>query len=197
MSWRNDRFRAYRRYGRSIYFPSFQISVASFQSFPIFSQTTTYLPVTSLGSGPLVFRLYIPISRAAEGPSGLTSSVVSFGSLTCSAVLFHIDPIASRPRTIAAPGGSAVASSAYNDAIPAKSPLLKNSIHLAFNASISDFCAEADPIKASRDTITSAILLMISILFSIAAFADRKLAVRPAWVSPLYCIRTSVWQLSA
>ena len=32
---------------------------------------------------------------------------------------------------------------------------------------------EADPIKASRDTITSAILLMISILFSIAAFADR------------------------
>src|SRR3954471_25092150 len=110
-----------------IYLPSFQISVASFQSFPIFSQTTTYLPVTSLGSGPLVFRLYIPISRAAEGPSGLTSSVVSFGSLTCSAVLFHIDPIASRPRTIAAPGGSAVASSAYNDAIPAKSPLLKKS----------------------------------------------------------------------
>src|SRR3954449_6172783 len=157
------------QHGCPTYLPSFQISVASLQSFPIFSQTTTYLPVTSLGSGPLVFRLYIPISRAAEGPSGLTSTVVSFGSLTCSAVLFHIDPIASRPRTIAAPGVSAVASSAYNDAIPAKSPLLKNSIHLAFDASISDFCAEAEPIKASRDTITSAILLMVSSPFSTRA----------------------------
>jgi hypothetical protein len=65
------------------YLPSFQISVASFQSSPTFSQTTTYFPVTSFGVGALVFKLKVPISRAAEGPSGLTSSVVNFGSLTC------------------------------------------------------------------------------------------------------------------
>jgi hypothetical protein len=58
------------------YLPSFQMSAASFQSPPTFSQTTTYLPVTSCGDGPLVFRLKVPISRAAEGPSGFTSSVV-------------------------------------------------------------------------------------------------------------------------
>src|SRR5438270_4555264 len=138
------------------------MSVASFQSFPIFSQTTTYLPVSSCGVDPFVFRLYVPISRAAEGPSGLTLRVASFGSLTFSAVLFHIEPIASRPCTIAAPGGSAVASGEYNDATPPKSPLLKKSIHLALAASISDFWAEADPIDASINTITSAILLMVS-----------------------------------
>src|SRR6266480_4830059 len=88
-----------------------QISAASFQSFPIFSHTTTYLPVTSFGVGPLVLRLKVPISRAAEGPSGLTSRVVSFGSLTCSAMLFHIAPMAALPFTIAEPGGNAVASS--------------------------------------------------------------------------------------
>jgi hypothetical protein len=76
------------------YLPSFRISAASFQSFPTFSQTTTYFPVTSFGVGPLVFGLKIPISRAAEEPSSLTSGVVSFGSLTCSAMLFHIAPMA-------------------------------------------------------------------------------------------------------
>jgi hypothetical protein len=45
------------------YLPSFQISVASFQSFPTFSQTTTYFPVTSFGVGALVFKLKVPISR--------------------------------------------------------------------------------------------------------------------------------------
>src|SRR5262245_14536919 len=49
------------------YLPSFQISAASFQSLPIFSHTTRYLPVTSCGVGPLVLRLKVPISRAAEG----------------------------------------------------------------------------------------------------------------------------------
>ena len=39
------------------YLPSFQMSVPSFQSFPAFSQTTTYFPITSCGVGPLVFRL--------------------------------------------------------------------------------------------------------------------------------------------
>src|SRR6201985_3688864 len=87
------------------YLPSFQMSVASFQSLPTFSQTTTYFPVTSWGVGPLVFRLKVPISRAAEGPSDLTSRVVSFGSLICSAVLFHMAPMAAAPFTIAAPGG--------------------------------------------------------------------------------------------
>jgi hypothetical protein len=53
------------------YLPSFQMSAASFQSLPTFSHTTTYFPVTSCGVGPLVFRLNVPISRAAEGPSGL------------------------------------------------------------------------------------------------------------------------------
>src|SRR6202171_5647689 len=96
--------------GPAAYLPSFQISVASFQSFPTFSQTTTYFPVTSCGVGPLVFRLKVPISRAAEGPSDLTSRVVTFGSLTCSAVLFHIAPMAAAPFTIAEPGGNAVAS---------------------------------------------------------------------------------------
>src|SRR5262245_49787944 len=77
------------------YLPSFQISAASFQSPPIFSHTTRYLPVTSFGIGPLVLK--VPISRAAEGPSGLTSRVVSFGSLTCSAMLFQSASIAALP----------------------------------------------------------------------------------------------------
>jgi hypothetical protein len=56
------------------------MSVASFQPVPIFSHTTTYLPATSFGFAPLVLRLKVPISRAAEGPSGFMSTVVSFGS---------------------------------------------------------------------------------------------------------------------
>jgi hypothetical protein len=48
------------------------MSAASFQSLPIFSHTTRYLPVTSCGVGPLVLRLKVPISRAADGPNGLT-----------------------------------------------------------------------------------------------------------------------------
>ena len=92
------------------YFPSFHMSVVSFQSFPTFSQTTTYFPVTSCGVVPLVFRANVPISRAAEGPSGLTSTVVSFGSPTCYAMPFHIASMAARPCTIAEPGGNTVAS---------------------------------------------------------------------------------------
>jgi hypothetical protein len=45
------------------------ISAASCRSFPTFSQTTTYFPVTSCGFAPLVFKLNVPISRAAAGPS--------------------------------------------------------------------------------------------------------------------------------
>jgi hypothetical protein len=59
-----------RRGHHYAYLSSFQISAASFQSLPIFSHTTTYLPVTSCGVGPFVLRLKVPISRAAEGPSG-------------------------------------------------------------------------------------------------------------------------------
>src|ERR1700730_2004888 len=95
----------------SSYLPSFQISAASFQCLPTFSHTTTYLPVTSCGVGPLVFRLNVPISRAAEFPSRLTSRVVTFGSPTCSAMLFHIAPMPALPFTIPEPGGNAVASS--------------------------------------------------------------------------------------
>jgi hypothetical protein len=54
------------------YLPSFQISAASFLSLPIFSHTTRYLPVISCGVGPLVLRLKVPISRAAEDPSGVS-----------------------------------------------------------------------------------------------------------------------------
>src|SRR6266568_6941756 len=95
---------------RRTYLPSFQISTASFQSLPTFSHTTTYLPVTSCGAGPLVFKLKVPISRAAERPNGLTSRVVTFGSLTWSAMPFHIAPIAALPFTMPEPGGNAVAS---------------------------------------------------------------------------------------
>src|SRR5262245_35668808 len=93
------------------YLPSFQISAASFQSSPTFSHTTTYLPTISCGEAPLVLRLKVPISRAADGPSDLTSRVVNFGSVTCSASPLHIAPIASLPLTMAAPGGNAAASS--------------------------------------------------------------------------------------
>ena len=89
---------------------SFQISDASFQSFPTFSQTTTYFPVTSCGEGDLVLKLKVPISRAALGPSDLTSKVVSFGSPTLSAMLLNIAPMAAPPCTIAEPCGNAVAS---------------------------------------------------------------------------------------
>jgi hypothetical protein len=41
--------------------------------------------------------------------------------------------------TMLDPGGNAIASSEYSDAKPAKSPLLKNSTHFAFTASISAF----------------------------------------------------------
>src|SRR5215471_19913907 len=94
-----------------LYLPSFQISFASFHSLPTFSQTTTYFPLTSCGGAPFVFRLNVPISRAADGPSAFTSIVVSFGSLTCSAIPFHIAAIAALPFTMAEFGGNAVASS--------------------------------------------------------------------------------------
>src|SRR5262249_61138489 len=99
------------------YLPSFQISAASFQSFPIFSHNTTNLPVTSFGLAPFVMKLKVPISRAAEGPSGLTSRVVSFGSPTCSAMLFHIAAIAALPFTIPEAGGDAVPSSGQREPI--------------------------------------------------------------------------------
>src|SRR6478609_3153403 len=89
---------------------SFQISDESFQSFPTFSQTTTYFPVTSCGEGALVLKLKVPISRAALGPSDLTSKVVSFGSPTLSAMRLNIAPMAAPPCTIAEPCGNAVAS---------------------------------------------------------------------------------------
>src|SRR6185437_6404250 len=93
---------------RGTYLPSFQMSAASFQSSPTFSHTTTYFPDTSCGVGPLVLRLKVPISRAADGPRDLTSRVVTFGSLTCSAKPFHIAPMAALPLTIGAPGGNAI-----------------------------------------------------------------------------------------
>ena len=95
----------------AIYLPSFQISAASFQFPRTFSHTTTYLPVTSFGAGPLVFKLKVPISRAANRPSRLTSMVVTFGSPTCYAMPFHIAAIAALPFTMPEPGGNAVASS--------------------------------------------------------------------------------------
>jgi len=43
--------------------------------------------------------------------------------------------------------------------------LLKDSIHLAFAASTSAFCADAGPINANMNANTSAILLMTSSIF--------------------------------
>src|SRR3974390_3601248 len=77
----------------------------------LLAQTTTYFPVTSFGVGSLVFRLKFPISYAALGPSDLTSSVVTLGSVTCSAMCSHITLIAALPFTIADPRGRGVASS--------------------------------------------------------------------------------------
>src|SRR5262249_8612596 len=121
------------------YLPSFQMSAASFQSPRNLSHTTRYFPETSFGDGPLVIKLKVPISRTAEGLNRLTSRVVTFGLLTCSAMLFHILPIAARPLTMAEPGGNAVASALYSWASASKSPLLNNSAHFAFVASILAF----------------------------------------------------------
>src|SRR5215211_1445602 len=65
-----------RRGTERAYLPSFQMSVASFQSFPTFSQITTNLPLISWGVAPLVLRVNVPISRAAEAPNDFTSRVV-------------------------------------------------------------------------------------------------------------------------
>src|SRR5262249_45340889 len=92
------------------YLPSFQISAASFHWPRKRSHTTRYFPEISFGDAPLVVRLKVPISRAAAGPSRLTSSVVILGLPACSARPFHIAPMAPFPRTIAAPGGNATAS---------------------------------------------------------------------------------------
>src|SRR5262249_320251 len=96
--------------GHPLYLPSFQMSAASFQSPRNLSHTTRYFPETSLGDDSLVIKLNVRISGTAEGLNRLTSRVVTFGSLTCSAMLFHILPIAARPLTIAEPGGNAIAS---------------------------------------------------------------------------------------
>src|SRR5262245_7756806 len=76
-------------------------------------------------------------------------------------MLFHSASIAALPFTMPEPGGNAVASSAYSDATPAKSPLLKKSIHFAFTASISAFWANAGALSAARKAITAAILRMV------------------------------------
>src|SRR5262249_5926153 len=92
------------------YLPSFQISAASFHSPRTFSHTTRYFPEISFGVASLVIKLNVPVSRAAWGLNRLTSRVVTFGLLTCSARPFHIAPIAALPFTIAEPGGNAIAS---------------------------------------------------------------------------------------
>src|SRR5215211_4678365 len=94
-----------RRGAERPYLPSFQMSVASFQSFPTFSQITTYLPLSSCGDEPFVLSVKVPISRAADGPNDFTSRVLTFGSLTCSAMLFHMASIAALPFTMGDPGG--------------------------------------------------------------------------------------------
>jgi hypothetical protein len=142
------------------YLPSFQISDASFQSLPIFSHTTRYLPVTSCGEEPLVLRPKVPISRAAEGPSGLTSRVISFGSLTCSAMLFHSASIAVLPFTMPEPGGNAVASSVYSEATPAKITLVEEVYPFRVHRLNLGFLSEPRRTSAATNIITSAILRM-------------------------------------
>jgi len=75
-------------------------------------------------------------------------------------MLFHSASIAALPFTMPEPGGNAVASSAYSDATPAKSPLLKNSIHFEFTASISAFWANAGAMSAAIKAIVGAMLRM-------------------------------------
>jgi hypothetical protein len=72
-----------------------------------------------------VFRVTVPISRAASGPNGNTSTVVSFASPICCAACRQKASIAARPLTMSDPGGSTKASSVYSAATPAASPLLK------------------------------------------------------------------------
>src|SRR5713226_9491700 len=88
---------------------------------------------------------------------------------------FHIASIAALPFTMPEPGGNAVASSVESDAMPAKSPLLKKSIHFAFTASMSAFWANAGAISAATKAITGAILRMTHgsrLGVNICAFAD-------------------------
>ena len=67
------RLRIATRFGSRLpdYLFMFQISVASFQSAPTFSQTTTYLPATCCDCAPLVWKrrsqsLGLRCSRAAS-----------------------------------------------------------------------------------------------------------------------------------
>jgi hypothetical protein len=87
----------------AFYLPSFQISAASFQSLPIFSHTTTHLPVTSCGVEALVLRLRFRFSRAVEPcapPASGTPGPACAGPETNQAYIGGVMP--SRPTEMAA-----------------------------------------------------------------------------------------------
>ena len=60
------------------YLPSFQISVASFQSFPTFCQITTYLPVNSFDG---VASLYTADATAFPPGSGMVKGRAAIGAM--------------------------------------------------------------------------------------------------------------------
>jgi len=103
---------------------------------PTFRQTTTYFPAISCGGASRVFRRKVPISRAASGPSGFTSVVVSFASAMASAVFVQKAWMALRPRTMSAPWGRRSASSVYMPATAAMSPWRKAAENASFSRSI-------------------------------------------------------------
>src|SRR5260370_11988406 len=84
---------------REIYLSVFQMSVASFQSRPTLRHTTTYFPTTSCGGCDFVFRLTVPISPAAERPSGRTPTVLRLASLPFCPACRQNPSIPARPLT--------------------------------------------------------------------------------------------------
>ena len=130
------------------------MSLASFQSLPTLSQTTTYFPVTSLGGELLVFKLKVPISRAAAGPNRLTSMVVTFWvrHLIGHAFPHRADrgPALHHCRSGRKCGG--VGGVERGDAV--EIALVEKFTHLAFAASMAAFCAAAGAMSPIRKAIT-------------------------------------------
>src|SRR5215468_6695979 len=99
---------------------------------------------------PLVFKLNVPISRSAEGPSGLTSIVISFGSPTSSATLFHIAPMCASH----APSRSRAEVRSHQQCKARQRqqnhPCQKNSIHFELATSTSAFLRQCRQARSSH-----------------------------------------------
>src|SRR5215471_904055 len=85
----------------------FQMSWSSFHWPCSLGQTAAYLSASSCGLAPLVVKVAVPIPRAASGPSGFTSRVVSLMSPGwCCIWPAQNFWMSARPFTIGAPAGS-------------------------------------------------------------------------------------------